>query len=66
MKAIHIVAFTLLLIGGVNWGLIGLFNFDLVKTIFGSITGLVQVLVGISAVILLFTHKKDCKACGAK
>lgn len=43
----------LLLVGGLNWGLVGLFNFNLVTTIFGSVpflVSLIYVLVGISAV----------------
>jgi len=47
------IAFVLLLIGGVNWGLIGLFNFDLVSAIFGTmstISRVVYVLVGVSAI----------------
>lgn len=37
-RAIHVVALVLLIIGGLNWGLVGLFNVDLVATIFGSMT----------------------------
>jgi uncharacterized protein len=47
------IAFGLLIVGGVNWGLIGLFGFDLVAAIFGSMSPLsrvVYVLVGIAAV----------------
>ncbi|MBI5045315.1 MAG: DUF378 domain-containing protein [Candidatus Levybacteria bacterium] len=69
MKTVHMVAFLLLVIGGVNWGLVGLFNFNLVTTLFGSMPALemfVYVLVGASAVYLLVTHKGDCKVCGGK
>ena len=54
------IAFVLLIIGGLNWGLVGLFNFDLVKTIFGSmslIARVVYVLVGLSAVYAIFAKK---------
>lgn len=69
------IAFVLVIIGGLNWGLIGLgdligsgSNWDLVYMIFGSwpmIASLIYLLVGVSAVILAATHKKDCKACSA-
>ncbi len=47
------IALTLLIIGGINWGLVGLFNVDLVAAIFGQMTMLSRVvygLVGLSAV----------------
>jgi uncharacterized membrane protein YuzA (DUF378 family) len=46
-------AIVLLIIGGLNWGLVGLFNFDLVAAIFGQlafVSRLVYILVGLSAV----------------
>lgn len=68
MKMLHMVAFALLLVGGLNWGLVGLFNLNLVSMIFGS-TGLeniIYILVGASAVFIAVGHKKDCKICGGK
>lgn len=53
MKALDIIVAILLVIGGLNWGLVGLFRFDLVKTIFGDMTALsrlVYILVGLGAV----------------
>ena len=56
MKMLGIVAVILLIVGGVNWGLVGLFQFDLVATIFGGMdAGLARVvyaLVGVSAAIV--------------
>jgi uncharacterized membrane protein YuzA (DUF378 family) len=52
MRAINTVTLLLLIIGGLNWGLVGLFGFDLVATIFGEMSVLsriVYVLVGLSA-----------------
>ncbi len=69
MKMLHMVAFLLLVVGGLNWGLVGLLNWNLVEMIFGAwpaLVSLVYVLVGLSAVYLLFTHPKDCKVCSAK
>lgn len=60
------VAFALLVVGGLNWGLVALFNMNLVETIFGGmgLTNIIYILVGVSAVYIAFTHMGDCKACG--
>lgn len=66
MKILHMVAFLLVIVGALNWGLIGLFNFNLVMAILGSapmIERVVYILVGISAAYILITHKGDCKIC---
>ncbi|MBP6979868.1 DUF378 domain-containing protein [Candidatus Curtissbacteria bacterium] len=66
MKMLHMVAFLLTIVGAVNWGLVGLLEFNLVTAVVGSIAGaekVVYILVGASAVYLLVTHKKDCKVC---
>ncbi len=68
-KLLHIVAFSLLLVGGLNWGLVGFFGFDLVETLFGAWPMVVQVvysLVGLSTVYIVVTHTSDCKICGGK
>ena len=55
------IALILVIVGGLNWGLVGLFQFDLVKAIFGSIPVLqnvVYVLVGISAVYMIYFAMK--------
>lgn len=52
MKTVDIVALILLIVGGLNWLLVGLFDFDLVASLFGDMTTLsriVYVLVGLSA-----------------
>ena len=55
MKTLQIIALTVMIIGAINWGLIGLFDFDLVATIFGGSGALgskvVYILVGISGLI---------------
>ncbi len=51
MKIIDKIALLLIVIGAINWGLIGLFNFNLVDTIFGTaslISRIIYVLVGVS------------------
>jgi len=58
------VVFILVLVGAVNWGLVGLFSFDLVGAIFGDMSALariIYVLVGISGVYMIFNAKKMCK-----
>jgi uncharacterized protein len=53
MKSLDITAAALLVIGGLNWGLVGAANFDLVATLFGPMSALsriVYVLVGVAAV----------------
>lgn len=51
MKVIDKIALVLIIIGAINWGLIGIFKFDLVATIFGQmsiISRVVYTLVGVS------------------
>lgn len=68
MVWLHYVTFTLVVVGALNWGLVSLFNFNLVEALVGpfGLTNLVYVLVGASAVWLVLTHKQDCKVCGGK
>jgi len=72
MKALHVIAFILLAIGGLNWGLVGLSmltgggDWNVVHMLVGSsmdIEAVVYVLVGLSAAWLLVTHKKACRDC---
>ncbi len=52
MKTLDIVAAVLLVVGGLNWGLVGLFDFDLVAALLGADTWLantVYILVGLAA-----------------
>lgn len=69
MRLLQQIAQVLLIIGGLNWGLVGLFDIDLVATLFGDMTALsrlIYTLVGISALIgaslLIDTTKKDTEA----
>lgn len=69
MKALHVVAMLLVLVGALNWGLVGLFNVNLVTMLLGSVAGaekIVYILVGVSAVYIAVTHKGDCKVCSKK
>jgi uncharacterized membrane protein YuzA (DUF378 family) len=52
MKPLNLITLILLIVGGLNWGLVGLFNFDLVATLFGAgsiLARSVYLLVGLSA-----------------
>lgn len=52
MKSLDVIVAALLVVGGLNWGLVGLFNFDLVATIFGggaALARIVYIVVGLSA-----------------
>lgn len=54
MKVLYYIALTLVIIGAINWLLIGLFNFELVATIFGAMSvmsRIIYVLVGIAGLI---------------
>lgn len=56
MKTLDYIALILVVIGAINWGLIGFFNFDLVRAIFGNmtlITRIVYALVGVSGLYAL-------------
>lgn len=56
MKIINGIALAIAIIGCVNWGLIGIFEFDLVAYLFGTMTMLTRIvyaLVGISGLYLL-------------
>lgn len=53
MKVFNAIVLTLIIIGGINWGLIGLFDYNLVDALFGSanwFTRAIYILVGISAI----------------
>ena len=61
MKLLYYIALTLVIIGAINLLLIGLFSFDLVATLFGSMSVLsriVYVLVGVSGLICLGIYPK--------
>ena len=61
------------MIGGLNWGLVGIgmlmgSNWNVVNLLLGSwptVEALVYVLVGLAALVLIFTHKRDCRMCGS-
>lgn len=61
MKALTWAALIVLVVGGLNWLLVGAFNFDLVATLFGDMSVLsriVYVLVGLSAIYVLIRSQR--------
>lgn len=68
MKAMHMVAFVLLVVGGINWLLVGVFGSDIGEFLFGGMSSpvsrLIYVLVGVAAIYEVATHKKSCRVCG--
>lgn len=61
MNILRLAAYILTIIGALNWGLIGIFGFNLVAAIFGDMTIMARIiygLVGVSAVITALTMNK--------
>ena len=72
MRIVNLVTLALLIVGGLNWGLVGLFRFDLVAALFGEMSALsrlVYALVGASALwqlIPLFRGSEDGRRSAAR
>jgi uncharacterized membrane protein YuzA (DUF378 family) len=67
MSAIDYIAMALLIVGGLNWAMVGLFDIDMVATLFGAgspATRLVYVLVGLSALYSIYTASKMSRSRG--
>ncbi len=69
MKNLHLITFTLMGIGAINWGLVAIFNFNLVAKLFPYwfptwCDQLVYALIGLSAIYEFAIHKTICKRCG--
>jgi len=64
---IHTITFILLVIGGLNWLLMGIFGWDIGEKILGgtdaTLSRLIYILVGLSALYEVATHKGLCKMC---
>lgn len=67
MKGLHTVTWILLIVGGINW-LLAFFGYELGSWLLGGmdqpISKVIYLLVGLSAIYEIFTHKKNCKLCG--
>lgn len=65
MNAMDWIALILMLVGALNWGLVGFFGYDLVKAIFGDMTTMSKVvydLVGLAAVYMIIAMPSKSKA----
>ena len=59
MKVFHGIVAALIIIGALNWGLVGLFDFNLVAALFGVdswFSNLIYILVGIAGLVAIFTE----------
>ncbi len=62
LNVLKIIAFSAVVIGAINWGLVGMFHFDLVSYLFGNMTILSRIiysLIGISGVTYLILALRD-------
>ena len=62
MKSLHKVTFILLVVGGLNWGLVA-FGYNPVAMLGSNLSMLVYILVGLSAIYEIVTHKANCRNC---
>lgn len=66
MNVVKYIMYALVLIGALNWGLVGAFNFDLVSFLFGDMTVLTRIIytiVGLCAIgyfIMSFKEQEEC------
>ncbi len=66
MKALHVATFILLVIGGLNWLLVGILGWDISRYLGGPealVSRAIYILVGIAAIVEVVTHKSACKNC---
>ena len=64
-KTVHMIAFILVIVGGLNWLLVGAFDMDLVARLLGATTAAkaVYILIGLAAIYEVIGHKSRCKDC---
>jgi uncharacterized membrane protein YuzA (DUF378 family) len=69
MNPLSWIALILVIVGGLNWGLVGFFKFDLVAAIFGdmsAVSRIVYALVGLSALYMIFWKFSTAEEKGEK
>lgn len=62
MRALKIISYLLIIIGALNWGLVGIFNFNLVALLLGDMTlfaRIIYIAVGVSAIVSIATTFKE-------
>lgn len=65
---LHTIAFILLIVGGLNWLLLGVLDWEIGMLFGGSsalVSRIIYILVGVSAIYEIATHKSRCKDCMA-
>ena len=68
-EPVDLISLILLIVGGLNWGLVGLFNFDLVATIFGTgsmLSKIVYIVVGLASLYMIYFDVKNTNKNTAK
>ncbi|MFH0928308.1 MAG: DUF378 domain-containing protein [bacterium] len=64
---VHVVAWVLVIIGAINWGLVGLFDWNLLVALFGTwpmVVRVLEVVVGLSGLLMLLVPScKPCREC---
>lgn len=68
MKGLHMIAFVLLVIGGLNWLLVGVAGWDIGELFGGQgalVSKIIYILVGLSALYEIATHKGNCRECSS-
>lgn len=67
--SLHKTVYLLVFVGALNWGLVGLFGFNLVSALFGfspMLENLVYILVGVSALVDMKNHMYCCGECSVE
>lgn len=68
MRPLHWIALALVVVGALNWGLVGLFEFDLVAALFGGaqsvLSRIVYTLVGLAGIVIALTSMKYAPGVG--
>ncbi len=62
MKGLHMITWILLIIGGLNWGLEA-FGWGVGQFLGSTLSQIIYILIGLSALFEIFNHKKTCKEC---
>ncbi len=62
MRALKIISYILIIIGALNWALVGIFNIDLVALLFGEMTlfaRIIYILIGFAAIVSIATTFRE-------
>ena len=66
MKILTVLTLFLVIVGGLNWGLVGAFNFDLVATLFGAGSALARIVYGLVGLSALWQLKPLFESLGGR